>query len=152
MRQIMGSNLEHVSRVRDQFQAMRGLEEWDEKDGEAVGEVLVTKTDAEKHHGKGETRVEVRVRTMMENHVGLRELGEKHAWFEALLAKALTNKLFSKMRSVRFVSSKLCNLSVAHAEVIGGALAMCIASNLTAPAAVDEWIMKSPSMQELDQE
>jgi hypothetical protein len=148
----MGSTLAWVTTIQQHFVSLRRLEEWDAKDGEAVGEVLVMKTDAEKHHGKGETKVEARVRAMMKTQQGLRELGEKHEWFEALLVKALTNKLFAKIRSVRFVSSKLCNLSVTQAEMIGGALAMNIAANLTAPAAVDEWILQNPAMQELEHE
>ncbi|GMI21435.1 hypothetical protein TeGR_g6424 [Tetraparma gracilis] len=39
-----------------------------------------------------------------------------------------------------------------QAKVIGGALASCIAANLTAPAAVDEWILRYPAMGELDRE
>jgi hypothetical protein len=146
MRQIMGSNLEHVSHVRGHLQALRGLQDWDAKDGEAVGEVLVTKTDAEEHHKKGGTKVEARVRAMMETHVGLRELGDKHEWFEVLLTKVVANKL----RPAGDSKAKLCNMSEKEATVIGGALASCIAANLTAPAAVDEWILRYPAMGELE--
>ncbi|GMI41293.1 hypothetical protein TeGR_g7447 [Tetraparma gracilis] len=49
-------------------------------------------------------------------------------------------------------SAKLCNMSEKEAKVIGGALASCIAANLTAPAAVDEWILRYPAMGELERE
>ncbi|GMI30122.1 hypothetical protein TeGR_g9758 [Tetraparma gracilis] len=48
--------------------------------------------------------------------------------------------------------AKLCNVSTKEAKVIGGALASCIAANLTAPAAVDEWILRYPAMGELERE
>ncbi|GMI38047.1 hypothetical protein TeGR_g2496 [Tetraparma gracilis] len=144
----MGSSLAYVTEIQDYFQALRGLEIWRYEDGEAIGEVLVTKTDAEKQHGKGETRAEARVRAMMEKQKGLKELGQKHEWFEALLAKVVANKL----RPAGDSKAKLCNMSAKEANVIGGALASCIAANLTAPAAVDEWILRYPAMGELEQE
>jgi hypothetical protein len=124
------------------------LEEWDEKDGEATAEVLVAKSKAEKHHKKGETRVEARVRGLMETHKGLRELKEKYEWFEVVLAKVVANKL----RPAGDSKAKLCNMSEKEARVIGGALASCIAANLTAPAAVDEWMLRYPAMGELERE
>jgi hypothetical protein len=148
MKTAMHTNLEHVTEVKDRFQALRGLQDWDDKDGEATAEILVTKTDAEKHHGEGETRVGARVRAMMETHRGLRELGEKHEWFEELLKKIVENKL----RPAGDSRAKLCNMSVKEAIVIGGALASCIAANLTAHAAVDEWILRYPAMGELERE
>jgi hypothetical protein len=147
-RSLMGSSLAWVTEIREYFGGLRGLEEYDAKDGEAIGEVLVTKTGAEKHHEKGETRAGARVRAIMEKQKGLRELGEKHEWFKVLLAKVVANKL----RPAGDSKAKLCNMSVKEANVIGGALASCIAANLTAPAAVDEWILRYPAMGELDRE
>ena len=144
----MKSSLAYVTAVPVHFQALRRLVEFDEEDGKAVGEVLVTKTDAEQHHGKGETRMEARVGVIMENHKGLKELGEKHEWFSALLAKVVANKL----RPAGDSKAKLCNMSAKEAKVIGGALASCIAANLTAPAAVDEWMLRYPAMGELERE
>jgi hypothetical protein len=141
-------NLTLTSRIHEHFMALRGLDEWDAEDGEAVGDVLVTKMDAEKHHEKVETRVEARVRATMEKQKGLKELGEKHEWIEVLLAKVVANKL----RPAGESKGNLCNMSAKEAKVIGGALASCIAANLTAPAAVDEWILRYPAMGELDRE
>ncbi|GMI37358.1 hypothetical protein TeGR_g5104 [Tetraparma gracilis] len=144
----MVRQMQYATDIKDYFQSLRGLEMWGGGDGEAVGEVLVTKTDAEMKHGKGETRVEARVRAMMEKHKGLKELGEKHEWIKALLAKVVANKL----RPAGDSKAKLCNMSVKQANIIGGALASCIAANLTAPAAVDEWILRYPAMRELERE
>jgi hypothetical protein len=148
VRSWMGSSLAWVTEIQQFYQAQRELRDWDQKDGEATGEMLVVKTDAEKHHGKGETMVEARVRAMMETHKGLRELGENHAWFEVLLKRVVANKL----RPAGDSEVKLCNMSAKQANVIGGALASCIAANLTAPAAVDEWMLRYPAMGELDRE
>jgi hypothetical protein len=65
-----------------------------------------------------------------------------------LLAKVVANKL----RPAGDSKTKLCNMSVKQANIIGGALASCIAANLTAPAAVDEWMLRYPAMGELDRE
>ena len=43
-------------------------------------------------------------------------------------------------------------MSNKHAYTIGAALASCIAANLTAQAAVDEWIIRFPALRELDLE
>jgi hypothetical protein len=43
-------------------------------------------------------------------------------------------------------------MTVKQANVIGRALASSIASNLTAPAAVDEWILRYPAMKEMERE
>jgi hypothetical protein len=144
----MKASLAYVTGMQESVLARRGLEEWDESDGEATAEMLVVKADAEKHHRKGETGVEARVRAMMENHKGLKELGEKHEWFEVLLKKVVANKL----RPAGDSRAKLCNMSEKEANVIGEALASCIAANLTAPAAVDEWMLRYPAMGELERE
>jgi hypothetical protein len=84
----------------------------------------------------------------MEKQKGLKELGEKWEWFEVLLTKVVANKL----RPAGDSKAKLCNMSEKQAKVIGGALASCIAANLTASAAVDEWILRYPAMRELERE
>jgi hypothetical protein len=144
----MRDALSNVTRIQENSLAKRGLADWDEKVGEATAEIVVAKTKEEKHHRKGETRVEARVRELMKKQKGLKELGEKHGWFEALLAKVVANKL----RPAGDSKAKLCNMSEKEANVIGGALASCIAANLTAPAAVDEWILRYPAMRELERE
>jgi hypothetical protein len=148
MNHYVVKNLSLTYRIWSHFQARKGLGDWGEDDGKSTAEILVVKTDEEKQHGKGETNVEARVRAMMETHAGLKELGEKYEWFEALLAKVIANKL----RPAGDSKAKLCNMSVKEARVIGRALASCIAANLTAPAAVDEWILRYPAMGELDRE
>jgi hypothetical protein len=148
MNLVIGKSLARVIQAQEYFQAGRGLVEWMEEDGRCTGEFCLMKTKAEKHHGKGETKIEARVRAMMENHKGLKELGKKHEWFKVLLTKVVANKL----RPAGNSKAKLCNMSEKDANVIGGALASCIAANLTAPAAVDEWILRYRAIGELERE
>ncbi|GMI32162.1 hypothetical protein TeGR_g11318 [Tetraparma gracilis] len=144
----VSSQLTAVTLAQEHFLSLRSLGELDEEDGKAVGNVMLSRTRAEKKLGKRETRVKARVRAAMEKQKGLKELAEKHEWIEVLLAKVVANKL----RPAGDSKAKLCNMSVKEARVIGGALASCIAANLTAPAAVDEWILRFPAMGELDRE
>jgi hypothetical protein len=144
----VSSQLTAVTLAQEHFLSLRSLGELDEEDGKAVGNVMLNRTRAEMNPGKGETRVEARVRAAMEKQKGLKELAEKHEWIEVLLAKVVANKL----RPAGDSKAKLCNMSVKEARVIGGALASCIAANLTAPAAVDEWILRYPAMGELERE
>ena len=148
MNLVIGKSLARVIQTQEYFQAGRRLAEWMEEDGRCTGEFCLMKTKEEKLHGKGETRVEARVRGLMTKHKGLKELGEKHEWFAVLLTKIVENKL----RPAGDSKAKLCNMSEKEAKVIGGALASCIAANLTAPAAVDEWILRYPAMGELERE
>jgi hypothetical protein len=144
----VASNLARITQIQVHFLGLRGLDTWDEKDGEATAEVLMAKTKEEKLHGHGESSVEARMKELMGKQKGLEELGEKHEWFEALLTKIVENEL----RPAGDSKAKLCNMSKKEANIIGGALASCIAANLTAPAAVDEWILRYPAMGELERE
>jgi hypothetical protein len=146
MNLVMGKTLARVIQTQEFFQSGRGLAEWSEEDGRCTGEFCLMKTKEEKHHGAGATEVEARVGAMMEAHKGLRELGEEWEWFKVLLAKLVVNKL----RPAGVSKVKLCNVSIKEAGVIGGGLAICIASNLTAIAAVDDWLLRYPAMGELD--
>jgi hypothetical protein len=148
MKFYLRSNLSTATQIRLHFQAVRGLSQWDERDGEATADFLLVRTESEKHHRRGETRVEARIREAFVKHKGLRELGGKDDWFQVLLAKIVGNKL----RPAGDSSVKLCNMTKKQAAVIGGALASCIMANLTAHAAVDEWVLRYPAMGELDRE
>jgi hypothetical protein len=148
MNSYVSSNLARVTEVQEYFQGLRGLSEYDEVDGVAVGNLLLSETKQEKHHEKGETRVEARVRALFVKNNGLKELGKKHRSLPALLARVAANKL----RPGGDSKVKLGNMTEKDANVIGGALASCIAANLTSQAAVDEWILRYPAMGELERE
>jgi hypothetical protein len=140
----IGHQLSSMIALQERVQGQRRLDDWDEADGRDTAEFIMMLRKLE----KGVTMAEMRVREATERHEGLRELEEKHAWVNILLTKVVANKL----RPAGDSKAKLCNMSAKQAEVIGGALASCIAANLTAHAAVDEWILRYPAMGELDRE
>jgi hypothetical protein len=148
MNKIMISNLTLTYKVQLYFQALRGLEQWDADDGKAVGEIMVVKTKAEKHHNHGETKVGARMRVLFEKDKGLNDIITKYEFFEAMMARVVQNKL----RPAGDVKTKLCNVSSREGATMGGGLSVSLASSLTAEAAVDEWIAKYPALKELDTE
>jgi len=146
MNRSLGGQLARVTEARDYFQALR--HEYDAEDGVAIGNLLLSETREEKHHEKGETRVEARVRALFVKNKGLKEVARKYAWMEVMLASVAANKL----RPASDCKVKLCNITEKDSKVIGGALASAILANLTAQAAVDEWILRYPAMGELERE
>jgi hypothetical protein len=147
MNYYIESNLRKVVETQEYFQSLRSLEELDEEDGVALGEVLVIKTKAEKHRQRGETRVDARLRQRFKDFRGLREVSERYVFFQAMLARVVQNKL----RPARVVKNTLCDLSVMDGAMIGAGLSLCLATNLTAEAGVDEWIGKCSALRELDE-
>jgi hypothetical protein len=144
----IGSNLGYVTDIQAAFQALREADHFDADDGKAVGEVMVVKTKAEKHRGKGETKVDAWMRELIKKYRGLEEITVKYDFFHDMMVRVVQNKL----RPAENVSTKLCNVSKKEGRKIGSGLAMSLASSLTAEAAVDEWIGKYPALQELDKE
>jgi len=143
MNRYLGSNLSYVTEIQEYFQALRGLEEWDADDVRAVGEVMCIKTKAEKHP---ENKQSARMRELFKKQTALREIGERYEFFEGMMARVVRNTL----KPAGDVKSKLCSVSLKEGETIGRGLAMALASNLTADAAVDGWILKHRSLGELD--
>jgi hypothetical protein len=139
-------NLAKVTEVREHFQSLRELGQWTEEDAETVGETFVTQAEIEKHVRKGEKKVDVRVRDIFRRYKGLRQAAAKYEFLEGLMTRVVRNQL----RPPSTVSAKLCNLTLKNGSTIGRGLAASLATNLTAEAAVDEWIGKYRALQELD--
>jgi len=118
-------NLAVVSNIQEYFQGLRKLAEWDERDGKAVGET-----------------------PSFERMRGLREARDKWEWFEPMLTRVQEGKL----RPASDCKSALVNLSAREGATVGGGLAMALASNLTAVAAVDGWILIYKSLGEFDRQ
>jgi hypothetical protein len=140
------ASLGYVSKVRDYFQSLRESARWDEEDGKAVGEVMVIKSKEEENLKNGETKVDARIREMFERYKGLNEIGTKYEFFQDMMTRVVENKL----RPPKDVSTKLCDMTPREGRTTGAGLAMSLASNLTAEAAVDEWVGKYPALKELD--
>jgi len=146
MNLYIASNLSYVTEIQEYFQELRGLEEWDVDDARAVGEVMCIKTKAEKHPEKGENKQSARMRVLFKNILSLSEIGRRYEFFEGMMARVMR----STLKPAGDAKSKLSNVSLKEGETIGRGLSMALASNLTAEAAVDEWILKYRSLAELD--
>jgi len=142
----LDQHLGRVTDVQEHFQALRGLEEWDADDARAVGEVMCIKTKAEKHPEKGENKQSARIRVLVNRFKGLKEIADKYEFFEGMMERVVR----STLKPAGDVKSKLCSVSLKEGEMIGRGLAMALATNLTAEAAVDEWVLKYKSLGELD--
>jgi hypothetical protein len=143
----LSSALRKVTDVQETFQNFRELHQWDTDDGVAVGEAMVIKTKAEKHHEKGETVVQARLRELFKKNSGLKDVQKKYIFFEAMMVRVVRNKL----RPAYAMDAGLCNVSLKGGTVIGAGLSASLASNLTAQTAVDEWILKYPALKEIDE-
>ena len=148
MNRGLGRSLSTITDIQEHFQEMRSLSEWDENDGRCVGEVMCIKSKAEKHGGKGESKIQRRVAELWRKHKALQEVGDKYEWFEAMITRALENKL----RSSRDVRGKSHVVSKKEGRNIGAGLALAMATNLTAEAGVDEWILRYRCLGEVDAE
>ena len=140
MRSVVSSNLAFVSKVRESFEALRELAEWDAEDGEAVGEALVVRSR--------DVTVADHVKDMFETYRGLEELQQKHPFFPTMMMRVLEGKL----RLQGDVSTKLNSVSSKQGEIIGSALSMSLATNLTAKAGVGEWVGRYEALREIDEE
>ena len=139
-------NLRRATEIQEFFQARRGLEEWDADDARAVGEVVCMKTQAEKRPEKGENKLSARMRELFSKYEGLADIGRKYEFIVPMMSRVVRNSLMP----AGYVKSKLCSVSLKEGEKIGRGLAMALATNLTAEAGVDEWILKHQCLGELD--
>ena len=148
MNRYVKSNLRKVTEIQEFHQSCRGVDQYDADDGKAVGELMMVKTKQERHRTNGETIYDARLRAMLKKYKGLKEIGAKYGFFSSIMSRVLKNKL----RPAGDVSTKLCNVSLKEGRTIGAGLALSLASNLTAEAAVDEWIGRYRALKELDRE
>ena len=138
--------LSFATEIQESFLALMRSADWTTEDGRAAGEALCVKTEGEKIRKEGESKVGARVRLLFEKNLGLREVGGRCHFFEAMMVRVVENK----SRPARDINSKMRNVSVKEATVIGAGLALAMATNLAAEAGVDEWILRYRCLGELD--
>ena len=139
-----------VSQVQRYFQNLRKLDELDVEDGTAMGTMLMDSMDAfmvgcsrSNRHAMGQLAVTV----MMEKNRALRDLQNRYKAFAPMLINILRNRLAPPCK----VNKPLADITEADGRKIGKTMSSLIISNLTAAAAVDEFILTFPSMRELDE-
>jgi len=141
-------NLANVTVIQEYFQALRGLEVWDGDDGRAVGEAMCIESKAEKHKEKGESKVGARMRGLFKKHKALNQIAEKHEFFQPMLTRVVENKL----RPAGVMDTPLCDVSKKEGGMMARGLAIAMASNLTAEAGIDLWILQHVALVQFDKE
>ena len=148
----LASTLSYVREVQDYFQAFRPLSEYDEKDGAAIGDVLMLPTIEErerknkKHHASSRlSRIQIRVGSTVDKHVALKEFVAKNPWFPYLVEGMLSNWLADP----KVIRTKYHNLSKQEALNIGKFFAVALFDRQIADVAVDMFVNEYVSLVEL---
>jgi len=87
-----------------------------------------------------------RANEVIANHRALRSFAKHYLWFNTLMAYVLEHKL----RQPERVNTGLEQLHEEEAKRIGSALAITTITSISPTAAVDEWILKYPALQKLN--
>ncbi|GMI29285.1 hypothetical protein TeGR_g9733 [Tetraparma gracilis] len=137
--------------IQEYFQNLRPLSIWDAKDGRAVGEALLIKTEEEskKVRAADVSREEARMRVRFTQIRGLREAGERYEWLEGMLARVVKNNLMGGGGGS--AAAKVADLTAADGPSLGAGLATCLASNTESDAGVAEWIDKHSALKEFQE-
>ena len=125
------------------FASVRPTADYKEGDGKELGLLIFYKLHPLRRR-EDELRAEINV--LMGQITVLREAKAQHEWLDELLFYIIRNKL----RPPAFCRVKLANLTREDAAELGSALARLLLSNVTAVAAVDEWIVTTPALTEMD--
>jgi hypothetical protein len=139
-----GYNLRRVTKAQQYFQELRIYQEYDEVDGAAVGEAFMIKTKAENKSSRKD-RYRVRVTSIVNKHVGMKDFSNRHPWFRFLIQGMLSRRLRDPAHS----TSKFENLSNREALAIGRSFSLALFDRLTANAAVEMFVNEHSSLIEL---
>jgi hypothetical protein len=135
----IAKNLDRVTEIRNHFQELRSLEEYDAADGRALGLQLM-------HPGrKKNTKPWEMVQERIESHAGLREFRRTFPWLKGFLEEAVRGQ----MARAKSVKTKLDCLSEAEARRIGHSLSAALRARKTADAGLYQWEHQNRSMVEL---
>ena len=138
----MARFVSYPTEIQEYFQNLRPLSNWDAKDGRAVGEALLIKTEDEDASVRAAdvSWEAARMRVRFTQIRGLREAGERYEWLEGMLARVVKNKLMGGGGGN--AAAKVADLTAADGPSLGAGLATCLASNTKSDEGVAEWIEK----------
>jgi hypothetical protein len=91
--------------------------------------------------------LEAKLRTLIYRTAALRGVQDAFPWFGALLQEVLRNRL----RVPKGSSKALAEFGEEDARKAGRAFANALIANVSAEAAVDEWVKTYPALGELEQ-
>ena len=150
MNLYLHKNLENLPIMQEYFQKLRPLNLLDEQDGVAMAEAFTLKyTSKEKKDAKDSKRSKAytRVHAVISSHVALKHYEEENIWFSELMAGVVSNKLLGSSGKV---NSRLLTLSKREGRTLGNSLASILMGSTSSDIAVEDWILTSPALQELD--
>ena len=125
------------------FASVRPTADYEEGDGKELGLLIFYRLHPLRRR-EDELRSEINV--LVGQITVLREAKAQHEWLDELLFYIIRNKL----RPLASCKVKLANITREDAAKLGGALASLLVYNVTAVAAVDEWIVTTPALTEMD--
>ncbi|GMI54437.1 hypothetical protein TeGR_g3786 [Tetraparma gracilis] len=117
----------------------------DGQDARALGQVLMHEIEPVRTKKRPE-HLEAKLHTFFYRTTVLRELADVHLWFPEMLFQILRN-IPSRPRTTK---AKLVDFTERDAVIVGRAMKVLMISNATPNAAVDEWILTFPALQELE--
>ena len=115
-----------------------------------MGEAFTLKyTKQEKDDAKSSkhSKAFIRVQLVISSHVALKQYEELNPWFSELMTRVVRNKLLG---SSGIVNSRLLTLSNREGRTIGNSLASIMMGSTSSDIAVEDWILTSKALQELD--
>jgi hypothetical protein len=130
------------------FFELRMLGDFDKKDGRILGDLFMTPVAEEEGFRKKSDKFELRMKLITTNSLGLKELTRKYSWFPILISRIMSSRLVP----VNPIKTSAVCLSDVEAGKIGDALPLSLATALSPPAGVDEWIGKYKALMDLDEE
>ena len=138
--------------MQQYFQKRRTLNLLDEQDGVAMGEAFMLKYSKREKHDANSSKHSlafVRVQSVIFSHKALKQYEEENPWFSNLMTGVISNSILGSTGKVK---SRVLTLSNKEARTIGNSLATIMMGSTSADLAVEDWILTSPAMQELDVE
>ncbi|GMI19342.1 hypothetical protein TeGR_g2736 [Tetraparma gracilis] len=115
------------------------------QDARALGQLLVHEMEPVRTKKRPE-ELESKLHTFFYRATVLREVADVYPWFPKTLFQVLRN-LPSRPRTTK---AKLAEFTERDALITGRAMTMLMLSNATPDAAVDEWILTFPALQEIE--
>ena len=134
-------HLSRVTLVEQYFQEQRGLDEYDLKDGRALGMRLM-------HPGESFKKPWAAVKVMVRRHEGLKEMSDMYEWFIPFLEEVVRGQFHFNHP----VHTKLDCLSVKEAQRIGATLSPSLRARKTVDAGLYQWKTQNRAVWELFEE
>ena len=130
----------------------KSLKDMDEFDGEVIGAKIMMlrgekRSTRKWYNGLGSKKEDLEcVDSIIEENKGLKELEEKHHWFNVLVEGMLNNNL----SVARTPNTTIGHISKKEAKTLGGKLSNGLRNRGTAEAGVEGWIGKSKVLIDFD--